>query len=120
MSGQDAPIAHDSVRVVYFEPLSYPIRARWKHEQGTVVLRLRLDAAGRVTSSTLISGFESAIPDCLANSKKWHFEPNDEKAVIVVYRFSMEGLCHAPCTSQFLFHPPNLSTITAGNMVIEP
>lgn len=116
---QDAPILDESIKPLYFEPLSYPLAAKLMEVQGTVVVRASLDREGNVVSSTALSGAKSLIPECLSNSRKWRFQAVPERAAIIVYVFRIEGLCRQPCTSLFRFDPPNLATVTTGHPVVE-
>lgn len=108
------PVLNESMRPGYFESLSYPLAARLSQTQGTVVVWATLDEGGRVLTSRAISGAKALIPDVLANSRKWRFQPNDQKAVVIIYRFIIEGLCNLPCPSQFQFDPPNFVTVRMG------
>lgn len=117
--GQDGPVLDETVKTMHFEALTYPLAARFAHIQGNVVVRARLDDQGRVTSSEAVSGAKGLIPECLSNSKKWRFQPNPQKTVFIIYRFKFEGLCNQPCSSQFLFEPPNMALITIGEPVVD-
>lgn len=116
---ESAEVPNESIQALYFADLAYPLAARFGHVEGVVVVRARLDEKGGVVTSTAISGPRALISDCLSNSKKWRFKPNAEKAVVIVYRFTFEGLCNSPCASQFRFEPPNYVTVATGNPVID-
>ena len=119
LSGQSA-VSDTEVKPLYFEQISYPTEARITHVQGVVVVRVDLDDEGKVVSANPVYGAKSLLPDCLANAKKWRFEPNKHKQAVIVYDFRIAGLCSTPCPSQFLFEPPNHAVITAGERVVEP
>lgn len=119
LRAQDSVVIDDKVKVYSFTPLEYPQRARIRHEQGTVVVRVTLDKSGRVLNSSALSGPETLIGAAADNAKKWRFQANSPETVILVYRFEIRGLCQLPCQSQFLFEPPNFSTIVIGDTVID-
>jgi hypothetical protein len=119
LRAQDTPTLNETIKPLYFETIAYPLAARLTRVQGVVVVRVRLTDEGKVVSSTAISGAKSLIPGCLANSKKWLFQPNAEKTAVIVYSFRIEGLCNLPCPSQSRFDPPNLMTITIGDPVVD-
>jgi hypothetical protein len=103
----------------YFEEMAYPLKAWLTHAEGAVVILLKLDDDGRVLTSTALSGARALVPDCISNSKRWRFPPGSRRSAILIYLFRIEGVCHLPCRSQFLFRPPNLATITIGEPTIE-
>jgi TonB family protein len=76
--------------VTSFEDLVYPASAREANVQGAVVIRATLDDGGNVVDVFALSGSRALIPDCLVNAKKWKFQPNPEKIVIIVYDFRIE------------------------------
>jgi Gram-negative bacterial TonB protein C-terminal len=117
---QEIPIMDEDVKPIFVEPLNYPLQARLQHVQGVVVILVRTDGSGNVVYSRVVSGPKSLISDCLSNSKKWRFQPSLEKAAVIVYTFKIEGLCKLPCSSQFIFRPPNAVSITVGDPIAEP
>lgn len=119
LRSQEPIIFNESITPLFFETVAYPLTARLRRVQGTVVVRVRLDGDGKVLASAAISGTKSLISDCVENAKKWRFKPNAERAAIVIYRFKIEGLCNLPCPSQFRFEPPNLAIITIGDPVVD-
>jgi hypothetical protein len=112
-------IFNETIAPTYFEELSYPLAARLTHTVGTVIILVKLGNKGEVLSSTAISGSKNLISDCLANAKRWRFQPNARKTAIIVYRFKIEGLCNLPCKSHFQFEPPNFVTIVTGEPVVD-
>lgn len=87
-------------KLVHFEPAPYPPDAEREGIQGDVVLRLTIDATGRVTQSEVVEpaghGFDDAARDA---SLKFRFEPatRDGKPVPVriLYKYSFT-LTEAP------------------------
>ena len=119
VQAQSSPVTDEEIKPIYFEPMNYPLVARIKHIQGVVVLLAKLDRTGNVTATEAVSGAEALIQDCLTNAKKWRFQPNPHGNVVIIYEFRIEGLCHAPCLSQFSFKPPNEATIRIGEQVVD-
>lgn len=118
--GQDQPISSEDVVPTYFEQMDYPLGARFTHTQGVVVVRTRFDGEGKPVSAEALSGAKALATECVGNAKKWRFRANGSNgSAIIVYEFRIEGLCHSPCPSQFLFKPPNLAVITIGDAVVE-
>ncbi len=117
----DELVRDEDVKLATFDELKYPFAARVPHIQGVVVVRARLDDQGRVTDSVAISGAKELIPDSVANSKKWRFQPNPQKSAVIVYDFRIDsGLCYGGyVSSQFVIHPPNLATIRSCEAVAE-
>jgi outer membrane biosynthesis protein TonB len=110
---QQEPVRDEDVKVGHFEDMKYPPAARLAPVQGAVVVKVRLDDEGRVVESTAISGAKYLIPDCLANSKRWRFQPNASKSAVIIYDFRIiQGLCNS-MTSQFTFQPPNFVSVTS-------
>jgi TonB family protein len=101
------------VHLADFEDLSYPGAARVAHVQGIVVVRVTLDDHGRVASARAISGNEVLIPDSLDNVKTWRFQPNTEKAAVVVYNFRMVNADSKSGCSHFMLEAPNFASVTA-------
>ncbi len=116
---QEKVILDEEIKPIYFESISYPLTARLKHEQGSVVVLGRLDADGKVISADAISGPRDLIQDAVSNAKKWRFKPNSDRMVVIIYEFRIDGLCHSPCPSHFAFKPPNVATITIGEAVLD-
>jgi TonB family protein len=117
--GQDQPIFNEDVGIFDFVPLDYPLVPRLAHVQGAVVVKVKVDSEGSVTSATAVSGPKQLIPDCLSNAKKWRFRPEKSRDVVIVYIFKFEGLCQLPCKSLFSFSPPNVATITTGDALVD-
>ncbi len=110
----------EDVKVLSFEELRYPLAARLAHVQGIVVVRVKRDDAGKVVSSAAISGAKTLMPDSLPNSKKWRFQPNQEKTAVIVYGFRIDGLCYSGMNGQFIFRPPNIAAVTSCELVAQP
>ena len=118
-SGQSVPVPDETALPIYFENLRYPLAARLSRVQGVVIVQAKLDIAGKVASATALSGPKSLVNECLLNVKRWRFRPNSNNLVIIVYQFRIEGLCNLPCTSHFVFFPPNLAYTTMGEPVVD-
>lgn len=80
----------------------------------------RLDIVGKVIEATALSGSQYLIPETVANAKKWQFQPNSRKAVVVVYNFKLsQGRRKFPSGFSEL-EARNLVTITACPRSIQP
>ena len=93
---QESGERDDRVTIADWEELKYPPLAVQARVQGVVVIQVKLDNDGRVQESNAIWGSRLLIPDCLANAKKWRFQPNSQKLVVIVYHFYFDdGPCPA-------------------------
>jgi hypothetical protein len=111
---QTVPIGDRETRVLEFDELKYPLIAQYapSESEGVEVFRVKLDDQGRVVEAEPLSGNDLLIPDCLANLKKWHFQPNAKKTAIIVYDLRVSpGECHS-ASSVFSFRQPNLAVVT--------
>jgi len=117
---KEVTVFDERVRISSFVELEYPLAARLKQAQGAVVVRVTLDANGKVTNAIGLSGPESLVAPAIANARLWQFQTTTGPTAVLVYQFLIRGLCQQACRSQFLFTPPNLSTITIGQAVINP
>ncbi len=108
----DAPIDDKDIKIVHFEELNYPPLARAARIEGAVVIRVSFDDRGNVVKAVAISGKEPLIDYCLANAKKWKFEPNARKMAVLVYHFTLPPAVCGPDFSFFMLEG-NLVTITA-------
>ncbi len=118
---QDGTIADKNIKVVSFEDLSYPAVAGSANIQGVVVVRVKLDDRGEVLDAVAMSGSPILVHASVENAKKWRFEPNSQKAVIIVYNFRIEGTCHpGGWSSQMILRPPNFAQVTACGRTTEP
>lgn len=101
------------INVADFEDLTYPAIAVIAHVQGVVVVRVRLSDQGKVLDAVALSGAQLLTGPAIDNAKKWRFEPNSQKAAVIVYNFRIEGICHdGAAASHMIFYPPNFATIT--------
>lgn len=116
---RQAEVSDQDIAVLNYEPLKYSQIAKTARVEGVVVVRVKLDAAGRVREANALSGTPMLIPDCLANAKKWRFRANAEGAAIIAYNFKLVNMEFGSATSQFIFEPPNFVTILAAPMTIE-
>jgi TonB family protein len=119
---QNEPLYDNDINVKSFEEMSYPPIARGAGIQGTVVVSAKLDAAGRVTSATAISGAKLLIPDSLSNAKKWRFSPNTKGLAIIIYEFRIaEGTCNDSGQNHIsTFRKPNILMIVGCGEMWQP
>jgi TonB family protein len=102
------------VKVIQYSDLGYPAIAVLARIEGVVVVRVTLDGNGKVLGADAVSGATTLAASSVANVQKWRFEPNPEKAAVIVYNFRIRGNCHAEGVhSQMVFYPPNFAEITA-------
>lgn len=106
-------ILDKDIRVVDFVPFDYPTLARTALVQGIVVVRAKLDDKGGVVDATAVSGAEILIQTCLQNARKWRFQPNPKKEVVIVYNFRITDAVSKPTCDHFVVEPPNFVTITS-------
>jgi outer membrane biosynthesis protein TonB len=115
----DSAISDKEMKLVDFADLEYPKLARTALVQGIVVIRAKLDDKGYVIDSTALSGADVLIPDCLANARKWRFQPNAKKAVVIVYNFRVTDAVSKSGCSHFMLEAPNFATITTCSPQIQ-
>jgi TonB family protein len=109
---QDTPIGDEDIKVRDFESLKYPALALQTSYQGVVVVRVKLDDDGKVSAAVAISGHKLLIPDCLANVKKWRFQPNSRHAAVIVYNFRLSHAAQCKSAGSFFtIEAPNFVTI---------
>jgi len=109
------------IKVIDYEELKYPLLAQYApfESEGVVVVRVKLDDEGKVVEAAATSGNDILIPDCLANVKKWRFQPNAAKTAVIVYNLRMpQGECKS-ASSLFTFQRPNLATVTGCVAALE-
>jgi Gram-negative bacterial TonB protein C-terminal len=102
------------INVVQFEELKYPAIAEYApfESDGVEVFLVTLDDQGKVVQVEPLFGNNLFVPDCIANLKKWRFQPNADKKAIVVYRLKLSsGICKT-ASSVFTLRVPNLVTVT--------
>lgn len=117
---EDETIDDNEVIAVDFETPAYPALALQARIQGVVVVRARLDSAGKVVEARALEGSKYLIPEGLANVKNWRFQPNPHKAVIIVYDFRLsQGRCKFPSGFSEL-EAANLVAITACPKSLQP
>ena len=113
----------DRVSIADWEELRYPPLAVAARIQGVVVVQVKLDGEGKVLESIALWGSKILIPDCLANAKKWRFQANSPKTVLIVHSFHFDKSVCRPGTnysSHFELIPPNLASITSCSPFAEP
>jgi TonB family protein len=116
----DGTIPDKDIKVVSFENMRYPAIAQTANVKGVVVVRVSLDRGGKVTDAQALSGAPLLVIDTVQNAKKWRFQPNAQKAAILVYEFQIIGLCaHDQDSSQLILQPPNLALITACSFTVQ-
>jgi hypothetical protein len=115
-AAQTGTIYNKDIKVVDYEDMQFPAIALLAHVEGVVVVQVKFDYQGNVTDADALSGPSLLTNLSAQNAKKWRFEPNSQKAAIIVYSFRIEGACHAGhgggYTSQMIFFPPNFAEIT--------
>jgi TonB family protein len=111
---QDATVKDSDMTVSEFEDIGYPPLARQTLTQGVVVVRVRLDKDGKVIDAVALSGSEFLTDASVANAKKWRFQPNAQRAAIIVYNFRMpRAACSSKTVLSFsMLQAPNFVTIT--------
>jgi TonB family protein len=117
---EDETIADNEVIAIDFETPAYPALALQARIQGVVVVRARLDSAGKVVGAMALEGSRYLIPESLANVKSWRFQPNPHKAVVIVYDFRLsQSRCKFPSGFSEL-EASNLVAITACPKSVQP
>jgi hypothetical protein len=107
---RDETVSDINLRVLNFDTdLKYPPLADLGRKEGVVVVQARLGDDGRVEEAVPISGGEMFLPTCIANAKKWRFQPNAQKKTFIVYHFRLVG----EDEGKSIFQSPNFVTITA-------
>jgi TonB family protein len=119
-NSQEVTVNDKDINVIHFEALEYPNFARAAHIEGVVVVRVVLDEHGDVTKVSALSGKEPLVPSCIANVKKWTFQPNTGKVAIVVYNFTMPTGACGSVRSLFMLQGANFVTITGCPPAVEP
>jgi TonB family protein len=119
---QDVTVKDSDMTVSEFEDIGYPPLARQTRTQGVVVVRVRLDKDGKVTDAVALSGSEYLTSASVANAKKWRFQPNAQRAAILVYNFRTP---HAACNSKTvlsfsMLQAPNFVSITGCEVPVQP
>ncbi len=111
---RDETIYDGDVLLVHYEDLAYPKIAKIAHIEGVVVIRAKLDGKGNVVDASALAGPKPLLPDCLANIRKWRFQPNPRQAVVIVYDFRLaDGICNGGTQSFFQLLYPNFASITS-------
>jgi TonB family protein len=118
---QDSMTIEDrDISVVHFEELRYPPLARTANVEGVVVIRVSLDDKGNVERVEAISGNKVLVNDCLANAKKWKFEPNSKKSAVLIFDFTLKYASCGSASSFFVLRGRNMVQIMACAETIEP
>lgn len=114
-AGNQPEIINDKdINVVQFEELKYPAIAEYApfESDGVEVFLVSLDDQGKVVQVEVLFGNNVLVPDCLANLKKWRFQPNASKRAIVVYNLKQSSGTCKTASSVFTLRLPNLVTVT--------
>lgn len=112
-------IYDNAIKVLDFVQLPYPAIARNARTQGAVVVKVTLDSSGRVLDASAISGPRLLVPAALENAKKWRFEPNRHRAVVIVYLFKIsDGLCLGGDSLFWVVH--NMANIMTCQVPLQP
>lgn len=107
--------------VTSFVEVSYPPLARMARIQGSVVVRVTLDDAGKVVSADVMTGHPLLVRVVLPNARKWRFRPNRTKIAVIVYDFQLaEGTCGDSRSQLFVFRSSNIATVTACPLPAQP
>ncbi len=119
---QDETIYDSDINVISFEKMRYPPLAEQARIQGTVVVRLTLDGAGKVTSTAAVSGAKLLVPDSLSNAKKWKFRSNPSNAAVIIYEFRLvERVCNdSERKHLFVFRKPNVVSVIGCAEIWQP
>lgn len=90
-----------------FEFMSYPPIAVAGRVEGAVVVQIRIDARGRVTTATAISGPPLLRPSARDNATTWTFPDGPERESVLTYLFEIDGFCYrTPAPTLFRIRPP--------------
>ncbi|MGH9515781.1 MAG: energy transducer TonB [Terriglobales bacterium] len=97
-----------------FEGVVYPPLARMARLQGIVVVRVRLDKDGKVVDAEGLSGHPILTSASIDGAKKMQFQPNAEKAAVIVYNFKFADVCESKTTGSFSFVEAPASVTVIG------
>jgi hypothetical protein len=108
------------VNVMSFEETGYPHLAYYTHLQGSVAIRVKLNADGKVSEAVAISGLPLLAEPSLENVKKWLFKPNGSKTALVIYNYKiLSGRCNQE-SSLFILEGANVATVLACPPLVNP
>jgi TonB family protein len=98
--------------VSQFEEVAYPPLALTARVQGTVVVRVKLDKDGKIVAAEALSGHPLLTIASIAGAKKMEFQPNTEKAAVIIFHFRLADLCDAKARSlSFVDAPASVTVI---------
>lgn len=120
LAQQDQTIQDKDINVVEFNQLKYPPLAQAARIEGVAVIRVKLDSNGKVTDTEVISGNPLLVLASVDSAKKWVFEPNAQKAAVLVFDFRIEGVCGNNNVSQMFFRRPNIASIIGCLPMAQP
>lgn len=106
-------VASSQVVVGQTDVLPYPEAARRAGIQGAVVLKLRIDEAGKVVGSTVLSGPSALAEYSQENVGIWFYgRGGKSRTDVVVFEYRIEdGLCHDGSSSLTIWRHPGLVSI---------
>ena len=116
---QNETINDKDIKVVKFVELRYPQLARTAHVQGLVVVRVRLNDEGDVADAVAISGADVLVRECVANAKKWKFQPNSSRTAVIIYQFKLPPADCGSVESFFTLEGVNLAKVTACPLTVQ-
>jgi TonB family protein len=110
---ESSTISDSEIEVISYEAMNYPPLALQTRVQGVVVVSLKLNNEGGVIDASALSGSHLLVDSCLADAKKWKFQPNPHHEVIIVYNFRLSYAfgCESK-SSLFILDAPNLVNVT--------
>ena len=109
---QDVAGEDDPAGPVEWEDLSYPPIARRAGVQGVVIIEVRLDEHGAVTSASPLSGPSLLAVGALEAVKKWRFAPSRDRRAVMVFDFAIDdGVCHDTERGGFRLGQKNFASI---------
>jgi TonB family protein len=77
-------------QVVHFESPRYPDLARQARIEGTVKVRVNLNAAGTVVSMQVLGAPPLLMEEVERNASKWTFAPGKQESTEISYEFRLE------------------------------
>jgi TonB family protein len=120
---KDKTTSDESIVVETVEGMRYPPLARTGRVEGHVVVKVKLDDAGRVVSADALRDEKLGmlIPDALSNARKWRFHPNRANEAEIFYQFQLLGECvHEQSMWRFVFKSPNVVLISDCAVPAQP
>jgi TonB family protein len=110
---QDQTIRDQDIHIVHFEPVNYPHLARQTRIEGVVVVRVALDADGKVTDAVALSGHSLFDSRQRRECQKMAFQIAAQHAATIIYNFKIYLCKSSSAPPKPAFHPPNSISATA-------